>query len=51
MYSRLCMCDVCTEGRLLRGKKKGEKKKGKNEKKENVPRRAGALFRCPWVTD
>ena len=34
MYSRLCMCDVCTEGRLLRGKKRGEKKKEKRKRKK-----------------
>ena len=35
MYSRLCMCDVCTKGRLFeRGKKNKGKKTTKNEKKE-----------------
>ena len=34
MYSRLCMCDVCTEGRLSKGGKKQRKRKTKNEKKE-----------------
>ena len=29
MYSRLCVCDVCTEGRLLKG---GEKRKTKQRK-------------------
>ena len=38
MYSRLCMCDVCAEGRLSKGGggKKGEKTTTKNEKKENT---------------
>ena len=37
MYGRLCMCDVCSEGRLSKGKKKqGKKKQRKNEKNEKT---------------
>ena len=44
MCSRLCMCDACTEGRLLKGEKKQGKRKRKKKKKigKNVPRRASA---------
>ena len=35
MYSGLCMCDVCTKGRLFEWETKNrEKKKKKNENKE-----------------
>ena len=37
MYSRLCICDVCSEGRLSKGGgEKGEKTTTKYEKKEKT---------------
>ena len=42
MYSRLCMCDVCMEGRLPKGKQKQKKTRRKKQKMKRKKKRSKA---------